>query len=151
MGIVLTPLSFAVFGLLMSRQMHSPSVTIVGAVLGLLFGLLVLVTVAGTLAAGHAALRSQPALILRSLSDGAALLLPFALLALVAEFGLHWNAGQVFASAGLMASVSACGAAAGKHSGKAGAWGTILPLLGGGVLMLLWMGAGMLPGMMGGR
>jgi hypothetical protein len=112
-GLVLTPLSFVVFGLLMGRPLHSASATLVGAVGGLFFGVVVLLV--------------------------------------VAEFGLHWNAGQVFAASGLMASVSACGAAAGKHGGKAGAWGVILPMLGGGVLMLLWMGAGMLLGMMGGR
>jgi hypothetical protein len=150
-GLVLIPLSFTVFGLLLGAQAHGGMATLVGAVGGLLFGLLVVLVAGGVLSLSHAELRARPALIARALSEGAALLLPFAILALVAELGLHWSAVQVFASSGLMASMSASGAAATKHGGKGGMLGTVLPMAAGGVLMVLWMGVGVLLSMMGGR
>ncbi len=136
MGLVWFPLGFAVFGLLISRQ------AVLGAGAGALFGLLVLVVAAVALLLGHAAVRAQGGLLRRSLSDGALVLLPFAVVALVAELGLHWNAGQIVASSGLMASVGACSAAAGKHGGRSGVFGSLLTLLASGALLLAWMGLG---------
>lgn len=73
-----------------------------------------------------------------AMGNGFLLLLPFTVLALVAELYLGWNAVQAFTAAGIMTG----GATAGMELAKAGSGklaGMILPSLGAFVLSGAWM------------
>jgi len=74
----------------------------------------------------------------RAASDGALVLLPFTVLALLAELLLGWNATQAFASAAIMASSAAIGASAGRLGGRR--WASSIGLsLAGVLLSASWM------------
>lgn len=109
-------LAFAAFGGLVGWRMGaSPLSSGAGAVVGaaFAFGATYLLVQAITLA--HPGLGREA--VLEAAATGLLLLLPFAVLALVAELLLGWNASQAFSSAGLM---TACGAVGVEVSRRGG-------------------------------
>lgn len=73
-----------------------------------------------------------------AITRGFVMLAPFTVLAAVSHFWLHWNADQVFASAGLMAAGAATGFEMIKIGGGRIA-GTVLPSLWCSLLAPAWM------------
>ena len=111
------------------------------AVGGFLFGLMAVVLLSGLLALCNPGAFKRPRGLwglLGAASEGLLLLLPFTILALLAELLLGWNAAQAFAAAGLMASAPGMGAAAMKRGGNRWA-NLILPSLAGLALSAAWM------------
>jgi hypothetical protein len=140
MGFFLAPICYGSMAWLLSRRLPvgalgATLVVLAGFVLGLLATLFLRVV----MTVCNLGLRKQPgASVGRAASEGALVLLPFTVHAILAEVLLGWSAVQVFASAGTMASAAAMGAAAMKQGG--GRWANTLgPSLGGMVLSAAWM------------
>lgn len=76
-----------------------------------------------------------------AVGKGFLMMIPFAVLAVVAEVGLHWNAVQAFASVGLMSAGAAAGMELAKINGKPLANGAV-PALSAVLLALVWAMAG---------
>jgi hypothetical protein len=110
------------------------------AVVGSLLGLLGLLLLAALLARFNPEARRQHGFgaIAGAVARGFMLLAPFAVLAAVTRFWLHWDTAQAFAAAGLMAAGAATGGEMVKIGGGRIA-GSLLPLLWSVLLSLTWM------------
>jgi uncharacterized membrane protein (UPF0136 family) len=116
-------LAFAAFGGLVGWRIGaSPLSTASGLVVGAAFAFAATYLLVGAITLAHPGLGREA--VLEAASTGLLLLLPFAVLALVAELILGWNASQTFSSAGLM---TACGAVGVEVSRRGG--GTLRSML----------------------
>jgi uncharacterized membrane protein (UPF0136 family) len=116
-------LAFAAFGGLVGWRIGvSPLSTASGLVVGAAFAFAATYLLVGAITLAHPGLGREA--VLEAASTGLLLLLPFAVLALVAELLLGWNASQTFSSAGLM---TACGAVGVEVSRRGG--GTLRSML----------------------
>lgn len=139
-------LCFAVLGGLTARHISDEPKMIAGGVFaGVIFSIVSSFALAGFLHATNPQVRQQQGFMgaWQSFNTGFMMLIPFTVLALVAETVLGWNAVQVFASAGIMTA----GATVGVELAKLGKGGFITGLLPAGAaffLSALWMGLGIL-------
>jgi hypothetical protein len=109
-------LAFAAFGGLVGWRMGaSPLSSAVGLVVGAAFAFGATYLLVQAIHVAHPGLGRDA--IQEAASNGLLLILPFAVLALVAELLLGWNASQTFSSAGLM---TACGAVGVEVSRRGG-------------------------------
>ena len=116
-------LAFAAFGGLVGWRIGaSPLSTASSLVVGAAFAFAATYLLVGAITLAHPGLGREA--VLEAASTGLLLLLPFAVLALVAELLLGWNASQTFSSAGLM---TACGAVGVEVSRRGG--GTLRSML----------------------
>lgn len=142
MGLILAPFCLAALAWLVARRAFAGIPKVAGATAGgFLFGVIAIVLLFMLLALCNIKTLRQPGglkKIAGAASEGALLLLPLSVLALLAELLLHWNAAQVFAAAGLMGSAAAMGSAATK---RGGGWilNLALPTLAGLALSAVWM------------
>lgn len=139
-------LCFAVMGGLTARHISDDPKMIVGGVFaGVIFSIITSFAVAGFLHVASPQIRQQRGFMgaWQSFNTGFMMLIPFTVLALIAELALGWNAAQVFASAGIMTA----GATMGVEMSKLGKRSFIAGLLPSGaafVLSALWMALGIL-------
>jgi hypothetical protein len=109
-------LAFAAFGGLVGWRMGaSPLSAAVGLVVGAAFAFGATYLLVQAIHLTHPGLGRDA--VQEAASNGLLLILPFAVLALVAELLLGWNASQTFSSAGLM---TACGAVGVEVSRRGG-------------------------------
>lgn len=107
-------LAFALFGALIARRVNpNPQSWMGGAVVCAFLGTLAALALRMMLAAAAGPARREHGfrMVSRSAGQGMVLLVPFALLAALAELALGWSAVQAFAAAGLMGSAAAAAAA----------------------------------------
>ena len=142
----LTVVCFAVLGWLTGQHLErGGGLAVVFAALGVLFGLLGLGVMGWILDLSAPAARRThgQGAIQGAVSRGFLLLLPFTVLALVAEVGLGWNTVQAFASAGIMLAGAAVGAEMGKlEEGRPLL--ALAPALAAAALAFAWMMVGLL-------
>ncbi len=140
MGTTLSTVCFGVLGALVARHIGPTALVVaLGVAGGLIFGKVLAMVLGGIVWASNASVRSEPGGVARALSDGVVVLIPFTILAALAELYLGWSAVQSFASAGIMASSAGVGAAAARSGGG---WRTVaLPAVGGMILSAAWMAA----------
>jgi hypothetical protein len=132
---------FGVLGGLTARHISDGPVTIIGGVIaGLFFSIIASLFVADFLYIANSQVRTQQsfALTWRTVNTGFAMLVPFTVLALLAELALGWNAVQVFTSAGIMAAGIAIGTSL-SRLGKQGLVAGLLPSAGAFTLVIAWM------------
>ena len=117
MRILVGPVCFAIFGWLTATHLHFRMGQMVGyAVFGTLFGVasfcvLMLVLFTVNFKVGLKGVWA-------AVAKGFFLMIPFAVLAVLAEMVLRWNAVQAFASVGLMSAGGAAGMELAKINGK---------------------------------
>ena len=131
------PLCFALFGLLTTSHLPLRVGQMAGyAVYGAAFAFAGLFLFSMMLAAVNpgAGLRQAFA----AVCSGFLMVIPFAVLALVAELVLRWNAVQAFASVGLMTAGGAAGLELAK-SGDRQLLNAVVPAIGGFILTVVWV------------
>jgi len=138
---VATAASFGVLGWLMVRSGgHGPLAAGLFITLAAALGMLgrfsyILLLVAFNPAVRH---RQGYAAVRQGVDAGFLMLIPFTVLAVLAEVGLGWSALLAFASAGIMLAGTVAGADLSKLQKQR--WlGALLPSLGAGVLAAAWM------------
>jgi hypothetical protein len=152
MGLLLAPICYGVMAWLLARRLPVGALgTILVVLAGFVLGLVATLFLRVLMTVCNLQLSRQPgARVARAASDGALVLLPFTVLAVLAELLLGWSALQAFASAGTMASAAAMGAAAIKQGG--GRWAnTLLPSLGGMALAAMWIAFCAIAALLGSR
>jgi len=138
---IATMACFGVLGWLMARQGGLGSFALGGLVfLALAAGVIGRSVYTWALVIFNPALRHEHGVagIRRAVDAGFLMLIPFTVLAVVAEAGLGWSAMLAFASAGIMLAGAMAGAELGKLR-KQGWMGALLPSLGAGVLAGVWL------------
>jgi hypothetical protein len=139
-------LCFAILGGLTARHISDDPKMIAGGVFaGIIFSIFSSFAGAGFLHVTSPQVRKQQGFAgaWQSFNTGFMMLIPFTVLALIAELALGWNAVQVFASAGIMTA----GATMGVELAKLGKRGFIAGLLPTGAAFFLsasWMGLSIL-------
>ncbi len=128
-------LCFALLGGLTARR-GDTATAITATALSLLTGWLALVVLGWLLAASSKGMGLREAR--RAVTRGFLLLIPFTLLALVADLGLGWDSAGAFACAGIMTSSTAVGAEMAGGGGR-GPASVVLTLLFGTALSALWI------------
>lgn len=137
-------LAFAAFGALVGTRVSSNLVAVAAAVtIGALFAFLATHLLVLVLGAAHPQLAADK--VHEAAAIGLLLLAPFAVLALVAELLLGWNASQVFSSAGLMTACGAVGAELGRRGGT-GLRSVLVPTVIGFLLSTAWVSLSALAG-----
>ncbi len=152
MRLLLAPICYGLLAWLLARRLPVGAMGAVLVVLaGFVLGLLATLFLRAVLFVCNLGLRKQGGGKVRgATSEGTLVLLPFTVLAVLAEVFLGWNAVQAFASAGTMASAAAMGAAAMRQGG--GRWANALgPSLGGMALSAGWMAFCALAALLGSR
>ena len=112
-------IAFGVFGGLSGA--HAPGGVIgsaLGAVIATLGGLAVVGLLKGLLGVINRGRVTDPAIVARAVDDAFLLLLPYALLAALAEGMFGWSAVQAFSAAGLMSAAGLAGGGVIAHGGR---------------------------------
>jgi len=139
--VVLAVLCFGVLGALTGRRVGPEPQVLVGfAFGGIVFAWLGLTILGRVLYVFNSRVRKQYgyAAVSNAIGSGFLMLLPFTVLAAVAELYLGWNAVQAFSAAGIMTG----GASAGMELARIGGGrlaGMMLPILGAFVLSGAWL------------
>ncbi len=128
-------LSFGVLGSLTVYQQTDTATMILFFVLGVLYAWVSMFLI-GLVLKGSGGIAHQT--LINCINGGFLALIPFSILALIAELYLGWSAVQVFTSAGIMAAVSAVGMEISKH-GNVGKIATFTALGTGLVLSFVWL------------
>jgi len=118
---MIAAVAFAIFGALLARHISpDPEAVPAGAVLAAMVGWLSTAVLRGLLVAvaGQARRQLGAASYGASIRSGLTLLVPFALLAAVAELGLGWHATDAFVAAGVTGSSAAAASAAIRVGGR---------------------------------
>ena len=132
---------FGVLGWLMARQGGLEPVALGGLVfLALAAGVIGRSLYTWALVIFNAVLRREhgAAVLRRAVDAGFLMLIPFTVLAVLAELRLDWNVMQAFASAGIMLGGAMVGAELGKL-GQQNWFAALVPSLGAGVLAAVWL------------
>lgn len=140
-NLLLVLASLAVLGWLTMRRLpFTPA-----GLAGLLFGFLLLCACGLALLSGMLSVLN-PALVrmhggqagLVAVVSGMLLIVPFTVLALIADLGLGWSAAQTFATAGVMTGSAAVGMEMSKL-GLGRLANSVVPSLAGGLFVVVWM------------
>lgn len=134
-------LCFAALAFMASRRANpSSTLLLLSAASGFLAAWVFMKTLGVLLYTANSPLRTQYgwAGVKRVMGRGFVMMLPFTVLAMVAEFRLGWNATQAFTSAGIMAASSAMGADMIQLGGRR-LPSLLLPMLGAVTFSMLWM------------
>jgi hypothetical protein len=128
-------------GWLTARHLSLPAPWAGGAGFGLaslaLLGMLLLMGILHVLNPDLAR-RYGPLAALVPVASGMLLVVPFTVLALIAELVLHWSAAQAFATAGVMTGAAAIGMET-SRLGSARMANSLVPSLAGGLFVAAWM------------
>jgi len=136
MRILVGPACFAIFGWLTATHLQFRTGQMVGyALVGALFGIASVYVLSLVLAAVNSKVSVKKAR--TAVIKGFLLIIPFAILAVLAEMVLRWNAVQAFASVGLMSAGGAAGLEMVKISGRQMVNG-IVPAISAVILTLAW-------------
>ena len=136
--------SFVAFGALVGTRASHNLIAVAAVILvGTLFAFLGTHLLVLVLRAAHPKLESTS--VHEATAIGFLLLAPFAVLALVAELLLGWNASQVFSSAGLMTACGAVGVELGRRGGT-GLRSVLLPTVIAFLLSTAWLSLSALAG-----
>jgi hypothetical protein len=122
--------SLAALGALTGRHLGSAEAVFAGALAGLILGEASVWVLRALLQAGNVSVRTEHdvAVVRTAVDEGFLMLLPFAVLALVAELGLGWNSVQAFAAAGLLTAGGLAGSAMTAQGGSA-FYNAVIPML----------------------
>jgi len=142
-ALLLSVTCFALFGAL--NFLHNgPAFSVfnivLGIIAGLIFGFLSLGFMSTLLLVANGDLRRQygSGFAMQAVSRGMLFMIPFAVLAVLAEVVLNWPAAMVFTSAGIMTAGASVGVEIGRL-GKSGAKNFILPSIAAFLTSTLWM------------
>lgn len=135
-------LAFAVIGALSTQRSAGLASGIGLALFGIAFGILAPLGLSGALILLFPKVvrtRGWDAVVAGALRSFL-LMIPYAVLAVIAQLVLHWNATGAFAAAGLMTACTAVGAEVGRLGGSK-LTSMLLPMLVGSALSTTWLGA----------
>lgn len=131
----MTSLIFGFFGLIAALQRDEEWAFVVIAIV---FGVVGIGVLQGLLKRYNAIAKENPAIIAESIEQGLAFMIPFALLAFLADGILGWQSAQAFFAAGLSAVATTSGAVVLKYGGDK--WGGFLwPMIWALSGSVLWM------------
>ena len=133
--------SLAVLGGLTALRIEpSAGVVLLGALSGIIFGGIAIAVMRGLLSAGNPGLRATygETVIDAAVAGGFLMLLPFAVLALLAELLLQWEAVQAFMATGLMTAAALTGSELSALGGRP-IYNAVMPALLMAALAAGWM------------
>jgi hypothetical protein len=140
-NLVLALACINVLGWLTLRRLPVTSLTAFVLAFGLvvvaLIGLAVLSVVLHLLNPEVARAHGKPAAFV-AVASGMVMVIPFAVLALIAELVLHWSAAQAFATAGVMTGAAGIGVEI-SRLGPGRKANALVPALAGGLFVVVWI------------
>lgn len=143
-------LSFMLFGVMAFSNpldQYNPYSIVFGAFIGLLFGFLCRLFLVWLLSLFNKQLRQNNGkkAIAAAVSRGMLFLLPFAIMAFLSHYYLHWFMTSAFLSAGIMSAATSASIEIGTLKGKQELKNTVVPSLVAAAFSALWiLGTGLL-------
>ena len=137
-------LCFALFGIVgtfQRGQEFNPWYLLYGAVVGFVFGWISMFIMALFLRLINPGLSQtiKNGFARKAVAQGMVFLVPFALMAFMAAYCLHWKSATLFISAGISAVAIATGEEIGKLYGKPKLWNNIVPSIVASGLSMTWL------------
>ena len=135
-------LIFLIFGLISADQSNGTTTTryLLGAILALVVAWFMIKILTAVVNGANKELRQQegPGFGKVMVSRGLFFMIPFVILAILAQYVLGWNAGMAFASAAITTGAASTGMEAIKEGAK-GAKNVIVPTIVGTIASTVWM------------